>query len=104
MRNADILNKIKHLVLEQEPNAEIILFGSYARGSYNTESDLDILILLDKENITRDDERKITSPLFDLELANSLVISPLIRSKKNWYKLYPNTALFKNINREGKLL
>ena len=66
MRNADILNKIKHLVLEKEPNAEIILFGSYARGSYNTESDLDILILLDKEKITRDDERKITSPLFDL--------------------------------------
>jgi len=104
MAKAEILNEIKQLVLEQEPDAEIILFGSYARNSYTQESDLDVLILLNKEKITKDDERKITRPLFDLELANNLVISPLIRSKKIWYELYPNSALYKNIDREGKLL
>jgi predicted nucleotidyltransferase len=101
MEKTEILSEIKNLVLEQEPNAEIILFGSYARSSYNSESDLDVLILLDKEKVTFDDEKKITRPLFDLELATSQVISPLIRSKKSWYELYPNTSLFKNINREG---
>jgi hypothetical protein len=62
---------------------------------------MDILILLDKENINRDDEKKISDPLYDLELGSSQVISPLIRSKRTWYEKYPNTPLFINIKNEG---
>jgi predicted nucleotidyltransferase len=96
-----LLSEIKKLVLQQEPQAEIILYGSHARGDYRPDSDMDILILLDKENITYEEEKRISYPLFDLELDTSQVISPLIRSKKLWYEKYPNTALFININKEG---
>ncbi len=101
MEKKQILSEIKRLVLLQEPGAEIILYGSHARGDFRPDSDMDILILLDKENINRDDEEKISDPLYDLELGSSQVISPLIRSKKIWYEKYPNTSLFINIKNEG---
>lgn len=96
-----ILKRIKDAVLSVEPNSTIFLYGSFARGDYRSESDLDILILVDKEVISHEDEKKITHPLFHLELATNQVISPLIKSKKTWYELYPNTPLFINIQKEG---
>ena len=96
-----ILSKIKNTVLAIEPEATVILYGSFARGDNQIESDMDVLILLDKEKISRDDEKKITRPLYQLELATNQVISPLIKPKKTWYELYPNTPLFINIKREG---
>ena len=101
MDKKELLWEIKKLVLEQESKAEIILYGSHARGDYRPDSDLDILILLDKEVINHEDEKCISYPLYDLEFDTNQVISPLIRSKKIWYEKYPNTGLFININKEG---
>ncbi len=101
MERQKLLSEIKKLVLQQDPNAEIILYGSHARGDYKSDSDMDILILVNKEKITHEDEKRISYPLFDLEFETTQVISPLIRSKKIWYEKYPNTALFINVNKEG---
>lgn len=101
MMKPQVLSEIKRVILQQEPGAEIILYGSYARGDYQADSDIDILILIDKSTVTREDENKIAHRLYDLELNTQQVISPLIRTKKNWHEKYPNTALFVNINKEG---
>lgn len=101
MKKQQLLAEIKKIILKQEPHAEIVLYGSYARGDYKTDSDMDILILLDKENVTYEDQKRISHPLYDLEFETNQVIAPLIRSKKTWYEKYPNTALFININKEG---
>lgn len=101
MGKQELLAAIKELVLQQEPTAEIILYGSFARGDNRQDSDLDLLILLGKETITYEDEKKIAHPLFDLELQTSQVISPLIKSKKIWHEKYPNTAIFHNIKKDG---
>lgn len=101
MEKKYLISQIKKAILQEEPGAEIILYGSFARGDNDTDSDLDILVLLEKENITNEDERKIASPLYDLGLQTNQIISPLIRSKKTWLEKYPNTPLFMNIKKEG---
>ena len=53
-----IFQQIKKSVLANEPGATLILYGSYAWGDFKADSDIDILVLIDKENISRADEKK----------------------------------------------
>lgn len=46
----DILNKIVHNLQKVNP-LKIILFGSYAKGDFNEESDIDLVVILDTETI-----------------------------------------------------
>jgi predicted nucleotidyltransferase len=101
MEKKQILSEIKRLVLLQEPSAEIILYGSHARGDFHPDSDMDLLILLQKDIISYADEKRISNPLYELELKTQQVISPFIKSRKTWYEKYPNTAIFINIKEDG---
>jgi predicted nucleotidyltransferase len=47
MRRDVLLRKVKQAVGEVEPEAEIILYGSQARGDSNAQSDWDFLVLVD---------------------------------------------------------
>jgi predicted nucleotidyltransferase len=46
LRNIDFyLNKIKEVVRKEDPNGRVILFGSYVRGNFRPDSDIDILVI-----------------------------------------------------------
>lgn len=51
MKRDELLEQVKQSVHEIEPDADIILYGSRARGDAHAESDWDFLILL--SNATR---------------------------------------------------
>jgi len=99
-----ILITIKQLVNKVDPKAQIIVFGSYARGDNNKNSDIDLLILLDKENITYQDETQITYPLFDIEFETGQLISPLVLSKIEWERKHRITPFYSNVKKEGIVL
>ncbi len=99
-----LLEKIKQIIQNTEPMATAILFGSFARGDNKKESDIDVLILLDKEKLTYNDERRIKDPLYDLEFDTGKVISPMVFTRKEWETRHVNTPFYKNIEREGVLL
>jgi uncharacterized protein (UPF0332 family)/predicted nucleotidyltransferase len=63
-----ILKRIKDRIKSKNPDADIILFGSHARGQSHEDSDWDILILLDQPVVTRQTEREYRDELFDIEL------------------------------------
>ncbi|MER3497893.1 MAG: hypothetical protein C4308_04290 [Chitinophagaceae bacterium] len=48
MTGSGLLNEIKKAVLQIDHSADVILFGSWARGDFKDESDWDILILTSK--------------------------------------------------------
>jgi predicted nucleotidyltransferase len=100
----DILQEIKKIVTEKEASAKIYLYGSRVRGTADSESDWDLLILLNKEKITTELEKEITNPLYDLEFETGQVISPMIYSEKEWNKKYKITPFYINVMREGRLL
>ena len=100
----NILQQIKHSVQQNAPEASLILYGSYARGDFNENSDIDLLILLDKDKITRDDKIKITYPLYDIELETGIIISSMVYSKKYWYSEQKVTPFLENVQKEGIML
>jgi len=99
-----ILQLIKKSVSITEPKAILILYGSYARGDYKDDSDLDLLVLVDKDIVTRSDQKRIKYPLYDIEFDTGTIISPIIFSKKDWKLRHRNTPFYENVAREGKVL
>jgi predicted nucleotidyltransferase len=99
-----ILQLIKKSVKSTEPNAILILYGSYARGDYTEDSDLDLLVLIDKDEITRSDQKRIKYPLYDIEFDTGTIISALIFSKKDWEMNHRITPFYENVVREGRIL
>ncbi|NCO56347.1 MAG: hypothetical protein COS14_04040 [Bacteroidetes bacterium CG02_land_8_20_14_3_00_31_25] len=99
--NNTIFSRIKELVYNVDSKAQVILYGSFARGDNNKNSDIDVLILLDKENITYQDEKQIKYPLYDLEFDTGQIISPLVLSKSDWEQRHRITPFYNNIKQEG---
>jgi predicted nucleotidyltransferase len=96
-----IIQIISKRIKELDPNAEVILYGSHARGQANKNSDWDILILLDKQNVTLTTEQKYRHYLLDVELEIGQPISVFVKSKKVWETKYPVTPFYQNIKNEG---
>ena len=83
MNSNTLLNQIRQVVWEVESDAEIILYGSRARGDATSESDWDLLILVDGP---LSDERtdRIRHRLYEVEWESGEVISSIIRSHDEW--------------------
>lgn len=100
-RPDNILKSIKSSVHSSEPEAKIILYGSFARGDNRKDSDMDIIILLDKDQVSREDEKKVKYPLYDIEFDSGQVISPLVFSRKDWETRHKATPFYQNVISEG---
>ncbi|MGD1969333.1 MAG: nucleotidyltransferase domain-containing protein [Desulfobacterales bacterium] len=101
MKPKDLMQKVKEAVLEMETNAEILLYGSRARGDSIEQSDWDFLILLDG-NV--DDHRtdKIRHRLYELEWELGEVISSIIRNKDEWNSMpFKTMPIYHAIEKEG---
>lgn len=98
MKRPDITQTIRKAMHQMFPGVEIWLFGSEARGDARPDSDVDLLILLDKEEIPVEDEMQISDPLYKIEFETGIPINPFILSKKLWGKIA--TPFYENVMRE----
>lgn len=104
MTNEDILSKIKDSIKLSAPDATVILYGSQARGDFREGSDLDLLILLNKDKFTREEEKRVTYPLYDIEIETGKIISPLVLTKSDWESKHRITPFYDSVLREGIIL
>lgn len=100
-KEKDITQLIKARIKQKNPLADIVLYGSHARGQSHSDSDWDILILLNQPNVNRIIEREYRDELFDIELEIGEPISTIVLSKNDWDQKYRMTPLYQNIKREG---
>jgi predicted nucleotidyltransferase len=99
-----ILNKCCETIRKVDPSAEVILYGSRARGDAEPESDYDLLILIDGE-VTLEKEDLICRQLYPLELETGRVLIAFVYSRQQWNTpLYRAMPFYKNIEREGVIL
>jgi uncharacterized protein len=101
MNNKLIINRIKETIHDNDPKADVFLFGSRARGDNRSDSDWDILILVDASRVTNDIEDQFRDGLYDIELDSGQIISTFIYPKEVWKTNMRFSPLYKNVNREG---
>ena len=87
MKRTKIIKAIQKALQGMTPIVEVKLYGSEARGDARPDSDIDLLILVDKDDISTEDELKI---------------NPFILPKKIWGKVV--TPFYENVMKEGVAL
>jgi len=97
----NVIELIKKLSHSKYPDSEVYLYGSRARGDAKSDSDWDLLILLDEPNISFELETKIMDDYYELELETGEVIAPLIYSKHDWTTSHTISSLYQNVERES---
>lgn len=101
MSRKEIVLQIQMLMRRLFPTAEVILYGSEARGEARSDSDIDLLILVDGDKLTLAQEDAVTTPLYELELQTGVAISPIVMLKKQWENRPLVTPFYLNVIKEG---
>ncbi len=95
----DISVAVKAAVREFDPTANVVLFGSRARGNAHVASDYDFLVLLN-EPVEFSLKGKILDRLYNIELELDCVLGILIEDTAHWQML-ENTPIFSEIRQDG---
>ena len=83
----------------------MIIYGSYARGDYNDNSDIDIMILVTvpSEEIWRY-ENSVYDTAYDIMMDTGIDISPVIKNIDQFNYWSDTLPYYRNINKEGVVL
>ena len=80
----------------------VILYGSYARGDYSEDSDIDIMILLNITDLEIENYgHKLSDMTYDFNMDYDVDIKPIAKYDEHfryWLKAYP---FYANVEREG---
>lgn len=84
---------------------KVILYGSYARGDFKMDSDVDIMILLDMSDVDlKAYIQQLSYMTYDFNLDNDLDIKPIAKSEEHFNKWVVNYPFYANVNKEGGVL
>jgi predicted nucleotidyltransferase len=99
-KERSIPNLIGLNIRETDPFAQVILFGSRARGEAKKESDWDILVLTDYP-VNPEKEKIFRDHLYLLELEVEEPFSVFVYSKQDWENRQKITPFYHNVNKDG---
>jgi len=83
MTDNALLQRVGAAVREADPHAQVLLYGSRARGQAVPESDWDILVL-SSVPATDDLKREIRHRLYRIEWDTGQVITSIVHSRVEW--------------------
>ena len=95
-----VINMIRDTIREAEPTAQIILYGSRARGDAREDSDWDVLTIVDKPRLTLKERSNLQYPVWDKGLDMGEEINVFSYTRKQWEQAPPSLFKF-NVMKEG---
>ncbi len=97
----DVPQAVKHAVRSVAADADIILYGSRARGDHELDSDWDFLVLLNDD--AGDIEDRIRDAVFEIQL-QGVPVCIMFESKGVWNsERLRATPFHKNVTLEGRI-
>jgi len=106
------LNKITNEVSDKVRDAlggklrKILLYGSYARGDYHENSDVDIMVLADMKK--PDELQKMEKKLWDIGwgvgYAHDVMVSVFLKDNNHFYDWIDAMAYYRNVAEDGVVL
>jgi predicted nucleotidyltransferase len=107
----DVNMVIDNVVTSLKPSNpyKIILFGSYAKGNPDVNSDLDIMVILDNHHVSKTYEERLQIKSFIrnlvLEINRKIPLDILVYSKEEFYRIKKNgNFLIDEIEKTGKII
>ena len=80
----------------------VIVYGSYARGDYTENSDIDVMILVKTpEEHIRDYTEQVSDCAFDYLMKYGIDISPVIKNVEHFNYWSDNLPYYRNVRDEG---
>ena len=80
----------------------VILYGSYARGDYNDDSDIDIMILLDVSDFdAKNYLNSLVDLTYDINDKYDTDIMPMMKNKAEFSHWIPAYPFYVNVDKEG---
>ena len=100
---AQYINKVKNIYGSHL--RQIILYGSYARGDFCSDSDIDIMILVDLSEVElKRYSQQLSYMTYDFNLDYDLDIKPIVQNDIFFNKWIVNYPFYANVHKEGVVL
>ena len=97
---SEIYVKVRQII--GDDIAEIILYGSYARGDFDNESDIDIAVIVDRNRLDlKKDRKELVSLMSDLSIKYEVVISITCIPLSDFTEYKEALPYYRNIDSEG---
>ena len=102
-----VSEKVARLAKEQfgDKLDKVILYGSYARGDYDDESDIDIMVLVD---LPKEELASFKKPFIylssDMGLEYDLVITITLKDTETYYRYLEAVPFYHTVQKEGVLI
>lgn len=103
----DIVLRFSRQVKEilEDKLSKVILYGSYARGDYRENSDIDIMVLTTLTDVEIErEEKKIFDLAFDFMMEYGVDISVILKNERHFNYWLGALPFYDNIEKEGVVL
>ena len=103
-REREAIERAVHTLKKHFPVERVILFGSKARGNYDTDSDIDLLVITTRE-LHWKEEKSVVHMLFDIGMEYDVIFSPLFATKEEWEGgIFTKFPIYQEILKDGAIV